>query len=254
MNIATLFKKQPKYYIGIDLGGTNIVAAVVDENGKIYGRSTRKTMLPRTYKEIFDDMAICAKEAAKNSNVEFEKIISVGIGSPGVVDVENGSIEFSSNLDFRNVPIVNCMEALLKKKIHIENDANAAAWGEYLAGTGKGTNNMIMITLGTGIGGGIIENGRLLTGAYGKGAELGHMVTHSNGEKCTCGRKGCFEVYASATALIKMTKKAMIIKLVNDQAKRGIIKASNRAKMFHYYYKTMSFAKVEEWYKEVFGE
>lgn len=209
MNIATLFKKQPKYYIGIDLGGTNIVAAVIDENGKIYGRSTRKTMLPRTYKEIFEDMAICAKEAAKNSAVGFEKIISVGIGSPGVVDVETGSIEFSSNLDFQNVPIVNCMEALLKKKIYIENDANAAAWGEYLAGSGKGTKNMIMITLGTGVGGGIIENGKLLTGAYGKGAELGHMVTHANGEKCTCGRKGCFEVYASATALIKLTKKAM---------------------------------------------
>ena len=209
MKISTLFKKKPNYYIGIDLGGTNIVAAVVDENGVIYGRSTRKTMLPRTYSEIFADMAICAKEAALNTGVDFDEIVAVGIGSPGVVDSEKGSIEFSSNLDFYNVPIVNCMEELLGKKIYIENDANAAAWGEFLAGSGKGTRNMIMITLGTGIGGGIIENGRLLTGAYGKGAELGHMVTHSNGEKCSCGRRGCFEVYASATALIKMTKKAM---------------------------------------------
>jgi glucokinase len=191
------------------LGGTNIVAAVVDENGVIYGRSSRKTMLPRPYNEIFEDMALCAKDAIENTGIDYNEIISVGIGSPGVIDAEKGAIEFSSNLDFRNVPIVSCMEELLGNKVYIENDANAAAWGEYIAGSGKGSKNMIMVTLGTGIGGGVIENGRLMTGAYGKGAELGHMVTHSNGEKCSCGRKGCFEVYASATALIKMTKKAM---------------------------------------------
>ena len=101
------------------------------------------------------------------------------------------------------------MEALLEKKVYVENDANAAAWGEYLAGSGKGTNSMIMITLGTGVGSGIIDNGHLLTGAFGKGAEIGHMVIRLNGEKCTCGRKGCFEAYASATALINQTKKAM---------------------------------------------
>ncbi len=204
-----LTSNPPSYHIGIDLGGTNIAAAVVDENGVIYGRSKRKTNAPRDYKAIFDDMAECAKDAAKMSGISFDDIESVGIGCPGAVNKEDGIVEFSNNLDFYDVPIVSYMENALNKKIYVENDANAAAWGEFLAGIGKGTDNMIMITLGTGVGSGIVENGRLLRGAYGKGAELGHMVINLNGEKCTCGRKGCFEAYASATALINQTKKAM---------------------------------------------
>ena len=133
----------------------------------------------------------------------------MGIGCPGSIEYETGSIDFANNLGFYNVPIVSYMENLLGKKVYVENDANAAAWGEYLVGSGNGTKSMIMVTLGTGVGGGIIDNGHLLTGAYGKGAEIGHMVIHLNGEKCTCGRRGCFEAYASATALISQTKKAM---------------------------------------------
>ncbi len=204
-----LTSNPPKYYIGIDLGGTNIVAAVVDEYGTIYGKSKRKTNMPRDYKQIFDDMADCAKDAATESGIAFERIESVGIGCPGAIDTECGVVEFSNNLDFYDVPIVEYMENKLGKKIYVENDANAAAWGEFLAGSGKGTENMIMITLGTGVGSGIVENGRLLRGAYGKGAEIGHMVMQIDGEKCTCGRKGCFEAYASATALIRQTKRAM---------------------------------------------
>ncbi len=200
---------QPEYYIGIDLGGTNIVAAVVDEYGVIYGRAKRKTNVPRTYQEIFDDMAACAREAADESGIAFDDIKNVGIGCPGAIDKETGNIEFSNNLYFYDVPIVSYMENLLKRKVYVENDANAAAWGEFLVGSGKGTDSMVMITLGTGVGGGVVENGRLLTGAYGKGAELGHMVISYGGAKCTCGRRGCFEAYASATALIEMTKKAM---------------------------------------------
>ena len=205
-----LTTNQPDYYVGIDLGGTNIVAAVVDEYGVIYGRSKRKTRAPRHYSDIFRDMAWCARDAAKETGIKFEDIVSVGIGCPGAIDKENGNVEFSNNLELYNVPIVKEMEGLLGRKIYVENDANAAAWGEFLAGSGKGTDSMIMITLGTGVGSGIIDSGHLLTGAYGKGAEIGHMVVNMNvGEKCTCGRKGCFEAYASATALINQTKKAM---------------------------------------------
>lgn len=204
-----LTTNQPNYYVGIDLGGTNIAAAVVDEDGTIYGRSTRKTNAPRSYEEIFSDMAQCAFDATKESGLTFDDIQSVGIGCPGAINKENGNIEFSNNLDFYDVPITEYMEKLLGKKVYVENDANAAAWGEYLTGSGKGSDSMIMITLGTGVGSGIIDNGHLLTGAYGKGAELGHMAIKLNGEKCTCGRRGCFEAYASATALIKQTKKAM---------------------------------------------
>jgi len=204
-----LTTNQPKYFVGIDLGGTNIAAAVVDEYGVIYGRSTRKTNAPRPYGEIFTDMAKCAFDAVKESGITFEEIQSVGIGCPGAIEKETGNVEFSNNLGFYDVPIAMHMEKLLGKKVYIENDANAAAWGEFIAGSGKGTDSMIMITLGTGVGSGIIDNRHLLTGAYGKGAEIGHMVIHLGGEKCTCGRKGCFEAYASATALINQTKKAM---------------------------------------------
>lgn len=205
-----LTTNQPKYYVGIDLGGTNIAAAVVDEYGVIYGRTKKKTNASRSYNEIFDDMAECAKEAAEESGLSFEKDIeTVGIGCPGAINADDGIVEFSNNLGFYDVPIVEYMQKALSKKIYVENDANAAVWGEFLAGCGKGTNNMVMITLGTGVGSGIVENGRLIRGAYGKGAEIGHMVLNLNGEKCTCGRKGCFEVYASATALINQTKKAM---------------------------------------------
>lgn len=199
----------PEYFVGIDLGGTNIAAAVVDEYGVIYGRAKRKTLSPRPYNEIFDDMAACAKEAAENSGISFDDIKTVGIGCPGSIDKETGVIEFSNNLEFYDVPVVDYMEKALGKKIYVENDANAAAWGEFLAGSGKDCRSMVMVTLGTGVGSGIIIDGKIFTGAYGQGAEMGHMTIVKGGEKCTCGKRGCFEVYASATALIRMTKDAM---------------------------------------------
>ena len=208
---ATLLitSEPPRYFVGIDLGGTNIATAVVDEYGVIYGRAKRKTFATRPYNEIFDDMALTAREAVKNSGLSFDDIESVGIGCPGAIDVENGIVEFSNNLGFYDVPITEYMQKALGKKIYVANDANAAAWGEFLAGSGKGLRNMVMITLGTGVGSGIIESGHLVVGAYGKGAELGHMVIRLGGEKCTCGRRGCFEAYASATALVRQTKQAM---------------------------------------------
>lgn len=199
----------PRYFVGIDLGGTNIAAAVVDEYGNIYGRAATKTKMPRPYNEIFDDMALCARKSAEASGIPFDEIEAVGIGCPGAINTEKGTVEFSNNLKFYDVPILDYMEKSLGKKIYIDNDANAAAWGEYLNGSGKGTKSMVMLTLGTGVGSGIIVDGKLIRGAYDKGAELGHMVIALNGRRCTCGRNGCFEAYASATALVKMTKEAM---------------------------------------------
>ena len=196
----------PKYFVGIDLGGTNIASAVVDEYGNIYGRATRKTAMPRPYNEIFDDMVLCAKESAQNSGIKWENIESVGIGCPGAINKETGYVDFSNNLDFYDVPIVDYMENALGKKVYVENDANSAAWGEFVAGGGKGTDSMILLTLGTGVGSGIILNGHLFRGAFGTGAELGHAIIIADGEKCTCGRCGCLEAYASATALINQAK------------------------------------------------
>ena len=155
-------------------------------------------------------MAECAFLAAQKAGIPFEKVESVGIGCPGSIDIKKGEIEYSNNLNFYNAPIVSYMEKKLKKKIYIENDANAAAWGEYLIGSGQGGDSMVMITLGTGVGGGIIMDGKLQSGAFGKGGELGHMVIVVDGEDCNCGRKGCLEAYASATALVRQTKRAML--------------------------------------------
>lgn len=198
------------YTIGIDLGGTNIVAGVVDDNFEIIAEAKTKTKLPRPAEEICDDMALMAKEAAKNAGLTMDDIAWVGIGSPGSCNMETGEVEFSNNLNFHHCPISALMEERLHKKIYIENDANAAAYGEFYAGAAKGTKNAVAITLGTGVGGGIIIDGKIYSGSNCAGAELGHMVIVKDGRYCNCGRHGCWESYASATALIYQTKIAMV--------------------------------------------
>ncbi len=197
------------YKLGIDLGGTNIVAGVVDENFKILAIGKRKTALPRSAEEIADDMVAASLDAIKNAGLTLDNIESCGIGAPGSVDTETGNISYSNNLGFYNVPLGEMIEKRLSKKVYIENDANAAAYGEYIAGAGKGAQNFVAMTLGTGVGAGIIIDGKIYSGSNGAGGEIGHMVVEMNGERCTCGRNGCLEMYASATALINQTKQAM---------------------------------------------
>lgn len=198
------------YKLGIDLGGTNIVAGVVDENFKIIATAKRKTNLPRPAEEIVDDLAAVTFEAIKKAGISADDIDGYGIGCPGSIDHETGNVPYANNLGFYDLPLGELLFAKTGKKFYVENDANAAAYGEYIAGAGKGTKNFVAITLGTGVGGGIIINGKIYSGSNGAGAELGHMVIQIGGESCTCGRHGCFETYASATALIKQTKHAMI--------------------------------------------
>ena len=198
------------YYLGIDLGGTNIVAGVVDENYKIIAKESCKTNVPRPEEEICDDMALVAKKALAAAKLTNDDISFVGIGVPGAVNGETGMIEYAANLGFHNWPIVKMMEERLGTKVKIENDANAAALGEYLAGAAKGSKNAVAITLGTGVGGGIIIDGKIYSGSNFAGAELGHTVIVYNGWKCGCGRHGCWEAYASASGLIKMTKEAIL--------------------------------------------
>lgn len=198
------------YKLGIDLGGTNIVAGVVDENFKIIGIGKRKTNVSGGATAIADDMAAAAFDAIKEANLTLDDIEDMGIGAPGTVDSETGDIPFSNNLYFYDVPLGKMMEERVGKKFYIENDANAAAYGEYIAGAGKGSNHFVAITLGTGVGSGIIIDGKILSGSNHAGGEMGHTVIVMNGEKCTCGRHGCWEAYASATALINQTKQAMI--------------------------------------------
>lgn len=198
------------YKLGIDLGGTNIATGVVDENYKIVGVGKVKTNVPRPAEEIVDDMAKAAIMAVENAKLTMDDIESVGVGTPGSVVYETGTVVYSNNLGFNNVPLAKMLEERLHKKVYVENDANAAANGEYVAGAGKGAKNFVALTLGTGVGGGIIMDGKIYSGSNCAGGELGHTVIQMDGVPCTCGRNGCFEAYASATALIRQTKQAMI--------------------------------------------
>ena len=198
-----------KYYIGIDLGGTNIVAAVVDEKYNILTKASTKTNRPRPAEAIADDMAAMAIKAVEDANLTMDDIEWVGVGTPGIANSETGVIEYSNNLGFENTPMAELIRKHIDKPVYIENDANAAAYGEYVAGAAKGAKNAVCITLGTGVGGGIIIDGKIYSGSNFAGAEIGHTVIGIDGPQCSCGRRGCFEAYSSATGLIRMTKEKM---------------------------------------------
>ena len=198
------------YRIGVDLGGTNIAAGIVDENGKILIKDSIPTRAERPAEEIGEDIAYLSKKLCESYGCSLDEIESVGIASPGIADNEKGMVVYANNLPFRNFPIAKIVgDALGGKKVFVENDANAAAWGEAVCGAANGTKNSVMITLGTGVGGGIIIDNKIYGGFNHAGAELGHIVIEYNGRPCSCGRKGCWEAYSSATALIKMTKEKM---------------------------------------------
>ena len=198
------------FKLGIDLGGTNIVAGVVDENYKVLSTASTKTNAPRPAGEIVDDMAKVALQAIENAGLTVRDMEAMGVGAPGTVDPLTGMVVYANNLDFVNVPMAQMLKERIGEDFYIENDANAAAYGEYIAGAGKGTHNFVAVTLGTGVGGGVISDGRIYGGSNYAGAELGHVVINMDGEICTCGRQGCWEAYASATALIRQTRQAMI--------------------------------------------
>ena len=195
------------YYFGIDLGGTNVAAAAVDQAGTILGKASLPT--PRGAERVAGQMAAAVEAAAQAAGVTVAGAEAVGVGSPGAIDPENGVVDFWANLDFENVPLAAMVGERLGKPVYLENDANAAALGEYAAGAGKGSQSLVLVTLGTGVGSGAVLGGKLYTGFNYAGLEAGHMVIEHGGRPCTCGRRGCFEAYCSATALIKRTREAM---------------------------------------------
>jgi glucokinase len=203
--------------IGIDLGGTNIAAGLIDGTFAIIAKDSVKT--PDGADAIAGAMDALARSLCKNAGIPLEELESAGIGSPGAIDSAAGVVVYSNNLGFRGVPLASMLSKKLGVPVKIGNDANAAALGEAKAGAGRpaGVNggygtmvdSMVMVTLGTGVGGGIIIGGKIYDGFNGMAGEVGHTVIVKDGEGCTCGRKGCWEAYASATGLIRMTKAAM---------------------------------------------
>ncbi len=195
------------YRIGVDLGGTNIAVGLVDESMRLVGKISAPTRAERPAEEIAADIAALCRKICGEHGIEIKEIASVGVAAPGTVDTAAGVVKYANNLPFHHFPLAELLQKDLGiASVKVANDADAAAWGEAMAGAAKGTKNSVMVTLGTGVGGGIVVNGQLFSGAFGGGAELGHLVIEVDGEPCTCGRRGCWEVYSSATALIRMTK------------------------------------------------
>ena len=196
------------YYVGIDLGGTSIKTGLVDENGQILQKVTRPTRIERGARPVVDDMADMSLEVIRLGGLTPDDVKAIGIGLPGILDPRTGHVPFCTNLGWHDVPVIEWMQETVSKPIYIENDATVAGLAESVAGVSAGVRNSVFLTLGTGVGGGIVLNGKIYSGTHGVASELGHMITVAGGELCTCGNRGCWERYASATALIRMGKQA----------------------------------------------
>ena len=197
------------YYIGIDVGGMSIKGGLVTENGAIVARHTVETQRYDENYGIADDLRKVIDGVLAAGNTDLSQIVGIGIGQPGSVDSERGIIRYSNNIPLENIPVVAQLKQYYDVPVYINNDANCAALGEYVFGAGKGYRDIVFVTLGTGVGSGIIIDGKLFEGRECAGAEAGHMVIVCGGEPCNCGRRGCWEAYASVSALIRQTKAAM---------------------------------------------
>lgn len=198
-------------FIGIDFGGMSAKAGLFIDNVFI-GKQVVATSKENAYEVTAQDMADAARQLCQKHGVAFEDVKAIGIGSPGVIDAETGNVVVWGNIDnyqWQDVPLGKLVSKYAEKPVYVTNDANAAALGEAKYGSGKNFNSSVFITLGTGVGGGIVIDGKLFEGFKSAGAEIGHMVIEVDGAACGCGRHGCFEAYASATALKRMTRRAM---------------------------------------------
>ena len=194
--------------IGIDLGGMSAKAAVLCE-GTLKGKCSVETSAQDAPEVTAKNLAELAKRAAGEAGVAFDEVSAIGIGSPGVINSATGTVASWTNFNWTNVELGSLVSKFSGKPVYVLNDANAAALGEAKYGAGKKYSDSIFVTVGTGVGGGIMIGGKLFEGYKSAGAEIGHTVIRQNGELCTCGRRGCFERYASTGALIRATKRAM---------------------------------------------
>ena len=224
-------------YIGIDLGGTGIKIGVVDESGAILSQGETPTLAGRPYEDIIADMGRCMLDVMARGGFEEKDIASIGVGIPGVADEKTGHVIFCTNLGWHNVPLREAMRRYIDVPLYADNDANVAAFAEAMAGVSRNVYSSLLLTLGTGVGSGIIVDGKIWSGSHGVAGEVGHMIYRAGGEQCTCGQRGCFERYASATALIRIAREAtmrypdsemksipperMNAKTVVDAARRG---------------------------------
>ncbi len=199
-------------HLGVDLGGTAIKVGLVDDGGELLSSRSVPTGLPRPPQAICRDIVASATQLLEQENLSWEQVKDLGAGAPGTVNPDRGVVIHAANLGWWDFPLREELSRLLPRNlpVYIQNDANVAAVGEYLAGSAKGAASAVVLTIGTGVGSGIILNHRIESGHYFGGGEFGHMVIVQGGRSCNCGRKGCFEAYASATGLIHLTEEEMV--------------------------------------------
>ena len=224
------------YYIGVDLGGTNIAVGIVNSKLEIVDKGSVPTNANRAAELIVKDMAALSESLLKKNGIALSDVAYVGIAAPGSINSEQGIVEHSNNIPFEDFHIAEIFKKYLPvENVYVANDANAAALAEAMAGVAKGTRDSVMITLGTGVGGGIVIGGKIYTGFNGAAGELGHVVIEHNGRQCSCGRRGCWEAYSSATGLSNMTKEKLtecnlkgVPTLLNDEVEQSGGKISAR--------------------------
>ncbi len=198
------------YIVAIDLGGMSAKGALFSLAGELLCEEKVKTHKSNGFEGTMSALNGLAHALAEKGGVSFEEVVAIGAGAPGIVDRESGVILRWSNFDWNNVPFAQTLSDLTGKRVVVSNDANVAALGEASFGATAKFQSSILLTLGTGVGGGMIFNGEIIEGFHSAGAELGHITIRKDGLPCACGRKGCYEKYASATALISQTRHAMV--------------------------------------------
>jgi len=207
--------KKDKYVIGVDLGGTKILCAIVSKRGKIIHRVLAPTTASKGQKAVISNIKTAIKKLLKDSRIPISKISSIGIGAPGPIEHDKGVIIHPPNLPgWNKVPLKRILQKEFRKKVILDNDANAAALGEYVFGSASGSEIFIYITVSTGIGGGIIINGKLLRGTAGGAGEIGHMIIEADGPRCGCGKHGCLEAMASGTAISRNARELRSFKIL----------------------------------------
>ncbi len=233
------------YYMGLDVGGTSIKGLVINEKGDILSEGCVPVEVGA---DLADTIEVLADELVQRLGVVFSQISGIGVCCPGLIDTTSGTVLFAGNLELKNYPLKKLLVEKFKLRVEVCNDANAAALGEAKFGVGKGYDNSIMITLGTGVGGGIVIDGKLFEGNKGAGTEVGHMVIEKGGLKCTCGRRGCFEVYCSARALTAKTKFEMEEDTGSDMWKTYTNDTADGKTAFEYMDSDKTAKRIVDWY------
>ena len=233
------------YYMGLDVGGTSIKGLVINEKGDILSEGCVPVEVGA---DLADTIEVLADELVQRMGVVFSQISGIGVCCPGLIDTTTGTVLFAGNLELKNYPLKKLLVDKFKLRVEVCNDANAAALGEAKFGVGKGYDNSIMITLGTGVGGGIVIDGKLFEGNKGAGTEVGHMVIEKGGLKCTCGRRGCFEVYCSARALTAKTKFEMEEDTGSDMWKTYTNDTADGKTAFEYMDGDKTAKRIVDWY------